>query len=172
MGTINFKTSDFITLAIKPYQADEIAKDADFLQYAREEYPETDPETVAEWNIETYYEADQENFNSIAAKYDFYYFHIRLRPGYYESFYIDIESNYPVFFDDYTEKREALKEVTEIKQFLTECAGVGFTACSPGWITSYKDHAATLEAIKAAAEEMRDSIRATPTWRQYNRETA
>jgi len=172
MGAVNFKSNPFINLCIKPYEADEIAKDADFLQYCGEEYPGEDPETIAAEEIALYYDADAANYNSIAAKYDFYYFSFELIPGYYESIQINIINNLPVFFDDWTEKREALKEVTQIKEFLTECAGVGFQACAPSWCTAYYNHAETVEKIKEAAEAMREEIKSAETWRTHKRKTA
>lgn len=170
MGTINYKTSDYITLGIKPYDAASIAADPDFIAWIKEEGREADADEIAQETAATYYEDDAANYDSIIKKYDFYFFHIALKPGYYEGLYIDIESNYPVFFDDYEEKREALKEIAKVKEFLTECAGVGFIACFPSWCTGYADHAETLKEIKKAAEEMRESIKATPTYRQWKKE--
>ena len=169
MGTINFKTSDYITLGIKPYDAADLLKDPDFMEFLKESGNEENADQAAEETAATYYEADAANYESIAGNYNFYYFHIALKSGYYESIYIDIESNYPVFFDDYEEKREALKEVTKVKEFLTECAGVGFIACFPAWCTCYADRAETLKEIRKAAAEMRESIKATPTYRQWKK---
>ena len=171
MGAINFKTSDYITMCIKPYETSEILTDPDFIDYCQEERPGEDPEEIAADEITGYYEADEENYTAIAKKYDFYYFHIVLEPGYYESLYIDIEANFCIY-DDAAEKREALKEATKVKEFLTECAGVGFVACAPGWCTKYYTYAETLEKIKAAIKEMKEEIKAAPTWYTYNRRTA
>lgn len=172
MGAINFKTGAYITLAVKPYEASEIAQDADFLQFVNEYYPGEDPELLAAEEITGYYEADAENIESILKKYSFDFFSVKVIPGYYESLQIDITSNLPIYFNDYNEKREALKEVTKLKELMTEAAGVGFTACGPSWITSYYSYAETLPKIKKAAAAMREEIRTAETWRTHKRKTA
>lgn len=66
-------------------------------------------------------------------------------------------------------KKEAQKEITAIKNLLTECAGLGLVQCFPGWCTGYNDYKGTLAAIKAAVKEMRQEMRQAPTWSQYRR---
>ena len=60
------------------------------------------------------------------------------------------------------------KEITEIKKFLTDCAGSGLVAVFPGWVTGYKDYRGTLREIENAVAEMRQEVRNTPTWKMYN----
>ena len=169
MGTINYKTSEYITLAIRPYDAGELLKDPDFMEYLQEERPGEDPEEVAADEIRAYYEADEENAARILEKYDFNFFDVSIIPGYYEGLSIYIETKYSLY-DDSTEKREAMKEATQIKQFLTEAAGVGFTACGPGWITSYYSYAETLPKIREAVKAIKDEIKKAPTY--YTRRRA
>lgn len=173
MGAINYFTSDYITLGVKPYDTDDYIKDNDFMDFIREEWnvnTEDENEVLNAVNeqINTDYEADRENAESILNKYGFYYYHIAIKPGYYEGFTLDIENNFGVAYDDYIEKREAQKEITQLKNCLLELAGVGLVACSPGWCTGYADYNGTLEAIKEAIQEMRQEARTTPTWRDYN----
>lgn len=173
MGTINYMTSDYITLAIQPYDIDSIIKDPDFLEWMKEsDYSPEEAEDLANEEIINYYDADRTNAETILDKYSFYYFHIAIKPGYYEGLSIDIENNFPVFFEDYRERLEALKELKEIQKALEELAGVGFIECGPGWCTSYGDYESTMAAIPEAIREIRDEIKSTPTYRQYNRETA
>lgn len=172
MGTINYCTSDYITMGIEPTQPYDLMKDADFLQYCKEEYPDIDPETIAEEEAERYAEDDRTNAESILANYSFYYFHIVIKSGYYEGFYIDIENNFPVFYDDYRERKEALQEVREIEKCLIDLANIGIVSCYPSWCMGYANRTQTLKDIKAACKAMRDEIRTTPTYRQYNRESA
>lgn len=172
MGAINFKTCEFITLAIKPYEADDIKNDPDFLQWIEEEERQDEADDIADDMTAQYYEDDAANYEAIAKKYYFEYFNISLIPGYYESIQIDIENNFPCFFDDWTEKREALKEATKIKEFLTECAGVGFTACAPGWATHFYTYPETLQKIKEATKAIKDEIKAAETWKTHKRRTA
>lgn len=130
MGTINYKTSNYITMA-------------------------TRPESIA----------DYENDPAILEKYSFYYFHIKIEPGYYEGFFVDIENNFSYFYDNAEQKREAYKETAEIKKFLEELAGCGIVSVFPGWSTTYRNYTETMKDIKKAIAEMRAEIKHTPTYR-------
>lgn len=182
MGTINYGTSDYITLGIKLYDVDDVIKDADWVSFVSAEWG-VDPgdadavRNAAYDEINNYYACDAANFNSCLDKYrtaygGFYYFRITLKPGYYDGLYIDIENNFPVAFDDWREKQDAQKELTKIRAFLRELAGCGFVKCSPGWGTAYYDYTDTLKAIDDAIKEMRADVRATPTWSKYNADIA
>ena len=117
-------------------------------------------------------EADRANIESELKKHNLIYYHITIKPGYYEGFHLDIESNYPVSFDSWEDKREAQKEITEIKQLLLNCVDLGLRQVFPGWCTTYKDRETTIRAVHDAVKDMREEARQTPTWRQYERETA
>ena len=142
MGTINYKTSDYITLG---YNCNNIDYDDPF-----------------------YSEMIQDDYDQTAdtrARYDFYYFHVSIDPGYYDGFCIEIEHNFTYCYDNYEEKRAALREITQIKKFLLECVDVaGLCAVSPGWCTSYYDREETIIKIDAAIKEMRQTVKDTPTW--------
>lgn len=174
MGAVNYKTSDYITLAINPAGYYELENDPDFMEYAREEMERSGAklESIMEAELESIAEADAENAEAIMSKYSFYYYHVKLEPGYYEGLSIDIENNFGLCYDSYQDKQEAQKEITEIKNMLLELAAVGFVACGPGWCTSYSNYNETLQKIREAVREMREEVRSTPTWRQYERESA
>ena len=188
MGTINYRTSDYITLGIKPYDTDDLMKDDDFLDYVKTEYGYTmndDEDTIYDIACETiqeYTEADYTNAEMILDKYSFYYYTVSLENGYYEGFSLDIKNNFPcVFdiandfpavFDDYTEKMEAQKEITQIKEMLIELSGCGMVAVYPGWCTGYEDYKGTQKAIAEAIKEMRQEVKNIPTYRVYERKTA
>lgn len=38
MGTINYYTSNYITLGIKPYEPEDLLSDSDFMQFIKEEW--------------------------------------------------------------------------------------------------------------------------------------
>ena len=38
MGAINYYTSDYITLGVKPYEVDDYKNDPDFMEFIKEEY--------------------------------------------------------------------------------------------------------------------------------------
>ena len=174
MGTVNYYTSNYITLGIKLYDRLDLEKDSEFMEEIQESAKEDDIsiDDVIEQYIADLYEDDYSNIEYELKKHQFNYFHVSIEPGYYEGFTINIENNHSIAFDDYEEKREAQKEITELKQFLVDCAGLGLVACYPGWCTGYQDYKGTLAAIREAIHEMREEVKKTPTWRQYEREAA
>lgn len=143
MGTINYKTSDFIT----------IGYNLNFVDYDDEFYHEI---------ITDYYEQVK---SRLEQEY-FYYWHIKLEPGYYEGFYINIENNFPWCFDNYSEKLAAQKEITQIKKFLLECIN-DFECCSvyPGWGTGYANYKNSLTDLNVAIKAMREEIKNTCTYK-------
>lgn len=171
MGAVNYFTSDYITMGLRPYDSLELENDLEFMEEMQtqvNEYGGTIENAITEY-IEDCYNCDYENIKTELEKHNFYYYHIAIKPGYYEGFTLDIENNIPVALDSWEDRRDANKEITEIKQFLIACAGLGLVQCSPGWCTGYNDYKGTLKAIKAAIKEMRDELRTIPTWAQYNR---
>lgn len=144
MGTINYFTSDYITLGVN---CDSFTDD-------------------------DFYFLD-EDFDSIAGilrNEFFYYFNVRLKPGYYEGFSIDIEFNFKYCLDGWEDRKEAQKEITRIKQFLLACINdFGLCAVSPGWCTKYYNYSETIEKLNEAIKEMRDTVNSAPTWSQVRR---
>lgn len=179
MGTVNYGTSDYITMGINPYDYYDFRNDKGYMEDLREVFSELDIE-LTEGNIDNFiyedisecYSCDKLNYESLREKYSFHYFDITLNSGYYEGLYVDIEPNYGIAYNDYEDKKEAQKEVTEIKAFLKELAGIGFVSCYPSWCTGYQDYKGTLSDIDEAIKVMREDIKSTPTWRQYERELA
>lgn len=152
MGTINFKTSEFITLGLKPFDVDGYLKDLDFRSWCEESG--LDPEDEVYNQIEEDYKADYENCKSILEKYDFRFFNLSLEWGYYESFYLNIEFDVWVF-EDYDERREAQKEATQVKKCLLELIDSGLCVCYPGWCTSYLSREESKKEIEEAIKDMR-----------------
>lgn len=166
MGTINHKTSDYITMANYPINQIDLENDADFMDCIREEVKEyggTIEEAIDDY-IRTCEEDDLINVEGILGKYDFYYFHVWIEPGYYEGFSIQIENNFPIYFDCWEDKRDAQKEITQVKTFLLECADCGIVQCFPGWCMGYATREETIQGIKEAVKAMREEVKATPTW--------
>ena len=149
MGTINYKTSDYITLGVN----------CNSLQNTEEEL----------WELQ----ADFEDIQEIISKEYFHYFHIKVDPGYYEGFYIDIEFNFKYCLDSWQDRQEAQKEITSIKKLLFDLIEwYGLRACSPGWCTTYYNHAETVERVEQAIQEMRCDVKHVPTWEQVRRAEA
>ena len=145
MGAINYFASDYITLGVN---CNDIETDDDYY----------------------FLQEDFEQIESILKGENFCYFNIRLRPGYYEGFSIDIEFNFGYCLDSYRDKIDALKEITRIKAFLLKCIN-DFELCavSPGWCTAYYDRAASLDKLNNAIKEMRATVQNTPTWAKVRR---
>lgn len=141
MGAVNYKTSDYITIGLNPNDYD---------------YDD-------EYRIDTM-QMDYDYIQSVLNKYDFWYYHVTLQPGYYEGFTIDIQNNFGWYYDDYTAKRQAMKETTQVKKFLLQCAENGLVSCSPGWCTGYKNYSDTIRDIDAAVCNMRYDIKSAPTY--------
>lgn len=152
MGAVNYSHSDYITLGVKPYAPADFTDENGNIDYDE---------------MYSCYKNGQENVDFIIEKYGFYYFHVATKPGYYEGFSVDIEFNFPAFFDKWNERAEAQKEVTALKKCLVELAGNGLVSCRPGWVTGYDDYSGTLQQIKAAVKAMRADVAETPTYRQY-----
>ena len=172
MGAINYCTSNYITLGLRPYDKCELVNDPEFMEELQREVDEYGGtiEAAIDSYINECYSCDYDNIKTELEKHYFYYYHITIKPGYYGGFTLDIENNFPVALDSWKDRRDANKEITQIKQFLIDCAGLGLVACSPGWCTGYSDYNGTIRAIKAAIKAMRDELKTIPTWAQYNRE--
>lgn len=169
MAAVNYFTSDYITLGLRPYDTINFENDSNFmeeLQNECNEYGGTLENALSDY-IQSCYEDDYRNIECELEKYAFHFYHVVIKPGYYEGFTIDIENNFPVCYDGYTEKKEVQKEITEIKQFLIDCAGLGLVKCSPGWCTGYSDYTGTIAAIKEAVKAMREEAKQTPTYNKY-----
>lgn len=141
MGTINYKTSDYITIG---YNCNNIDYDNEFSMDI----------------VSDYYEQAVRRLRD----YSFYYFHITVEPGHYEGFSINIEYNFPYCFDDYIEKQAAQKEVTRIKAYLLEC--INDFECYvvfPGWCAGYADYNESIKLLRDAIKEMREAVKNTYT---------
>lgn len=152
MGTINYGTSDYITIGYNLNW-----NDSDFETWE-------EMENEKQLDIEDTYN----NIQAILNKYDFTFYHVTIEPGYYEGFCINIKNNFPYCYDSREDKRAAQKEVTELKAFLIECVNTGLVQVWPGWCTSYKTHNESIEAIKTAIKEMRAEIKSISTWYTLN----
>ena len=141
MGTINYGTSDYITIG---YNCNNIDYEDEFYNdFISDEF---------------------EQINDLLEDEDFVYFRVRIEPGYYEGYYINIVYD---GIDTYEEKLLAQKEITRIRAFLTRCISeFGCVAVYPGWCTGYADHKKTLHELSAAIKEMREEVRRSPTWRK------
>lgn len=161
-------------MAIKPYDYDDARQAAIEVKRDYEGMSEDDAaEAVQDQDIydtlEVWYDDDRDNAKAIIDKYDLYFYHVTIEPGYYDGLQIMIENNFPIAFDDYREKREAQKEITRIRSMLEELAGCGYVSTYPGWCMGYADYEGTLADIAEAIKDMRSEAAFTPTCYTYNK---
>ena len=170
MGTINYKTSDYITMGARIQNYSDFENDSCFLEEMKEEIDRCGLENVIYSEIELNYNCDRLNVETYLNQHNFYFYHVTIEPGYYEGFSINIENNFPIAYNDREEKRQAQKEITELKQFLLDCAGAGIAVVYPGWCTTELSYNDSVKAIKAAIKEIREESKSIPTWLWYERE--
>lgn len=136
MGAVNFGTSKVITLGVLPYtDADDCFYQGDHVDL---------------------YDDDLANVNAIIDNCDFKFFTVEPKPGYYESFYLNIGYDFGDLED--FEENEINAEIDRLKWCLETCAGVGLQACCPGWVTTWFGHMKTMHLIEAAIADLRNSI--------------
>ena len=170
MGTINYATSDYITLAIKPYDYDDY-KTPDFLEFIADERGvnlEDNNEVFEAINeqMSADYDCDYENAETIINNYNFSFFDVSLECGYYEGFSLKIAAKYECVEDE-EERAEALEEVRNINKMLLELSGVGMVACCPSWCTTYYSYKETQQKIDEATKEMAEEVKALPLEDEY-----
>ena len=141
MGAINYKTSKYLTLALKDYD------NYDNFDFCFE------------------YEETKEIFK----KYNFDILKVEILEGYYDGFSIDIDFDF-IYFDDTIEKNNALKEATQLKKLLFELCDLGLNACFPGWCTTFLDYEDTRKEIKKAIKELKSDIKTTKTYLKYKKQ--
>lgn len=152
MGTINYGTSEYITIGLEPYNTDDYIFEDGNVDY--------DAMSID-------YDCDISNVQFIMDKYNFSFFDINIKYGYYEGFYLDINANFD--FYNWQDKKDALKEATQLKNMLIECCGVGLCEVHPGWCTAYMPHKESINGIKAAVWHIKEDIKRTETFLQEQR---
>lgn len=171
MGTINYKTSNYITIGYEPIDILELEEDKEFMQEMQNEVNEYGGtiEEVIDSYIRDREEDDYWNAKYALDDYTFDNFKVSIEPGYYEGFSIEIEDYYGICLDS-KEKKEINKEITRLKNFLIECANCGLRACYPSWGTKYEDYKGTIKAIGKAVKAMREEVSKAPSWHRISKE--
>jgi hypothetical protein len=148
MGTINYGTNKYITMGINLNDFDELNDfdkeyEFEFLSLQVQEYLD---------------------------RYDFDFYTVSIEPGYYDGFYIKIESceNWS-YVDNSQERNDVLKETTQLKQFLFECLEIGLVSVHPGWCTAYLNINESKKEINTAIKAMKDHIKSLPTYKQLKK---
>lgn len=163
MGTINYMTSDILTLATRvPYDYDAIEAQAE--EIAAEIGGDT--RDIMYQLIRDMEDDDRLNAEEILRFYRSDYYPVKLEPGYYEGLQLVIDAYRPEEYDDEHEKHKALEELEELAGILEELAGIGFMETFPGWGTSYNNYEKTLDSIRAAIDAERAEIENAPVWEE------
>lgn len=155
MGAINYGRSKYITLGLN----------TDTLYEEKEELEDND----------IYYDVDDticsqfEELEYIVGKYNFNYFDVKLKPGYYDGFYLEIKDSEYVCFDNMQEREDVLKEVSVLKKLLLELIDNGLLVCYPWWVTKWLNDVESIKEVNKAIATIRKDIRKIPTYRTYKR---
>lgn len=165
MGTINFKTSKYITMAHETKTGLDLFNDSNWYEEERQYLLDhgTDEEDIedeladrAEAYAAFYEEQDFLTVQNELKEHSFVYFDITLQGGYYDGFQLLIDDSCTVW--DEEDRKDALEEVEEIRSFLHTCNDFGMRACSPHWCTGWKDFNETADAIEDACNAMRKEV--------------
>lgn len=156
MGSINYKTNKYITIG---YNIGKAEKEAEEIAAEEEVFNEND----------IYYDQEEETFNELKElieEYNFNYFDVKLEAGYYQGFYIDFDFDYLYFYNS-EEKKEALKEATQLKKLLYKILDYNCVVCYPGWCTSYLNKTKSKKEIFAGIKQLKEDIKNTLTEKNY-----
>lgn len=129
-------------------------------------------ETLTDEENESMQEFLYYDIKELLENYNFNYFNVELNSGYYEGFYITIENpgyNYGVF-NNYIEKLEALKELTQLKKLLLDLIkNYDLVSYSPGWCSSYYTKDESILQLKDTIKKERENIKKEFTYYTLNR---
>ena len=169
MGSINYKKSDIITIGFDDrflYNYDDEEIKTIMLEY---ETTEEEAKEILNENNYNYIKDCFDSINENIKKYNFEYFKFSLNAGYYEGFYFDFEFNY-IYFDNYIEKLEALKELTIIKNILIDSVkNYNCLSVAPGWVTGYSTVENSIKEIKQAVKNERLKIKKMFTEKTFSK---
>ena len=161
MGAYNYKTNDYITLAIHPYSHWELGQD---LEQDDKEFAKKSEKLKEEYIsdlIDEYYRCDELNAKEILKNYSFSFFSPKLECGYYEGLQLVFDTDFDFYRSE--DKKEAIKEATLLGKMLKDLVDVGFCVCYPGWCTKYLDYNTSILKIKEAVRAIKKDIRQTET---------
>ena len=100
------------------------------------------------------------------------HYKVTIEPGYYEGFYLKIESDDPWALGS-KEKAEYQKDITCLKRLLLELMnGIGLKVVHPGWCTSYCDEKEGLKELNEFIKNLRQEIKEVETFAHYMKRCA
>ncbi len=138
VGTVNYSTGEYITLA---YQPDEVDED---------------------FETRMIYDRVEE----ILEKYDnFEFFEVIMKPGYYEGFNIEVNPGdyIGLEFDSDEQMIQAYKEIDQIRRLIIDLVSVErISVCHPGWCTGWCDLCESINEINQCIAKMSFDVISTP----------
>lgn len=163
MGTINYLTSDVITLV-----HDSSMYDRDFI---RDECILNDSDVAPDDVTDSDIDFVIDNFiNDQISELDNYvdfeapsmeFFKLSVKYGYYEGAQLVVDDATKYGFDSVEERADALKEADTLKTALLDVYNLGFRACSPSWCSKYYNDDETRLEIDNAINELKNRINNT-----------
>lgn len=95
---------------------------------------------------------------------------VRIVPGYYSGFSVEVNLCNWNYFDDYNEKAIAIDDVKDVQKLLDKLVdNYGLSVVSPGWCSTWSNYEETKKAIKKAMAELRRKIKAIPCYSRYRK---
>ena len=160
MGTINYMTSDFLTIGLNlnDFDFDDIKRD---MIENYDDLPDPSDSEVYDY----IYDMEGDMLFEVEHKlrdYDFSVFDVEICPGYYEGFSINIKLDCLYLWDE-EEREKAFKEAANIRDlWLWSVYNADCCEVWPGWVTSYKSYEETLKSIDEAYNEMIEEVKKIP----------
>lgn len=95
---------------------------------------------------------------------------VRIVPGCYSGFSVEVNICDWNYFDDYNEKEMAMDDVKDVQKLLNKLVDdYGLVVVSPGWCSTWSNYEETKKAIKKAMAELRRQIKSIPCWSRYRK---
>ena len=142
MGTINYFTSEYVTLGVCPFESVFAMINGECEKDTRDLTPEE-------------FEDIQERVQAVIDQYDFNNTHINIKPGYYEGFSLEILP-YEEDYYNLEERNEVIAELKTVEECLLKCLETGLCVCTPGWCTGYYNKTDSIKAVKKAVAQMKE----------------
>ena len=160
MGTISYGTNKYITMGLKPFDFEDTKKALE--ECISDDISFADDDVYEQMNVET--EESRNNVEEILKDVSLDYFRLSIEPGYYEGFYIKIESDFEGNLDDENDKTKAREETQTLKDTLKAILEADSFVCvaSPGWCMAYYDKEESLRRIDEAMDEILGDIEKEP----------
>lgn len=165
MGTINYGTNNILctlgyNVSTNKYE------DSDIKSIMR--YKKCNEETAISILEDGWRETIDDLFFGVKHLFNkpFTYYQVKVKPGYYEGFYIDIEDTYSCL--DSNDRIKMNKELTEIKDLMKLSIRLyDMVVCYPGWCNSYETSEQSLKDLQGYINAERNRIKNIPNPKEY-----